>query len=67
VVLAHVSKGVNVAQSIMALIDAGFPEEAFSDSRTMVEIVLNLRYITNGNSEQRAKRFVHYIARWKLE
>ena len=67
VVLAHVSKAFNVAQSIMALVDAGFPEEAFGDSRTMVEIALNLRYITNRNSEQRAKRFVHYIARWKME
>lgn len=67
VVLGHVSKALNVAQSIMAMIDAGFPEEAFGVSRTMVEIALNLRYITNRNSEQRAKRFVHYIARWKLE
>lgn len=67
VVLAHVSKALHVAQSIMALIDAGFPEEAFGLSRTMVEIALNLRYITNRNSEQRAKRFAHYIARWKME
>jgi len=67
VVLAHVSKALNAAQAIMALIDAGFPEEAFGLSRTMVEIALNLRYITNRNSEQRAKRFVHYVARWKLE
>jgi hypothetical protein len=67
VVLAHVSKALNVAQSIMALIDAGFPEEAFGMSRTIVEIALNLRYITNRNSEQRAQRFVHYASRWKME
>jgi len=67
VVAAHVSKALNVAQSIIALIDAGFSEEAFGVSRTMVEIALNLRYITNRNSEQRAQRFVHYIARWKME
>ena len=67
VVLAHVSKALNAAQSIMTLIDAGFPEEAFGVSRTMVEIALNLRHITNRNSEQRAQRFVHYIARWKME
>lgn len=67
VALAHVSKALNVAQSIMALIDAGFPEEAFGLSRTMVEIALNLRFITNRNSEQRAKRFVHYLSRWKME
>lgn len=67
VVLAHVSKSLNVAQGIMALIDAGFPEEAFGMSRTMVEIALNLRFITNRNPEQRAKRFVHYLSRWKME
>jgi hypothetical protein len=67
VVLAHVSKALTVAQGITVLIDAGFPEEAFGESRTIVEIALNLRYITNRNSEQRAKRFVHYIARWKME
>jgi Family of unknown function (DUF5677) len=67
VVLAHVSKALNVAQGVMVLIDTGFPEEAFGVSRTIVEIALNLRYITNRNSEQRAKRFVHYVARWKME
>jgi len=67
VVLAHVSKALNVAQAVMALIDAGFPEEAFGLSRTMLEIALNLRFITNRYSEQRAKRFVHYISRWKIE
>jgi hypothetical protein len=51
VVLAHVSKALNVAQGINALIDAAFPEEAFGLSRTMVEIALNLRFITNRNSE----------------
>lgn len=51
----------------MCLIDGGFPEEAFGLSRTLVEIGLNLRFITNRYSERRAQRFVHYYARWKLE
>jgi hypothetical protein len=67
VVLAHVSKSLNVAQGVMALIDAGLPEEAFGLSRTMLEIALNLRFITNRYSEQRAKRFVHYFSCWKME
>jgi hypothetical protein len=67
VVLAHVSKSLTVAKSVLCLIDAGFPEEAFGLSRTLVEIALNLRFITNRYSERRAKRFVHYFARWKLE
>jgi len=67
VVLAHVSKSLNLAKAVMALIDSGFPDEAFGLSRTMLEIALNLRFITNRYSEERAKRFVHYISRWKME
>jgi hypothetical protein len=67
VVLAHVSKSLKVAEAVMSLVDAGFADEAFGLSRTMVEIALNLRFITNRYSERRAKRFADYIARWKLE
>jgi hypothetical protein len=67
VTLAHVSKSLSVADAVMCLIDAGLPEEAFGLSRTMVEVALNLRFITNKYSERRAKRFVDYIARWKME
>jgi hypothetical protein len=67
VVLAHVSKGLKVAQAVMCLIEADLPEEAFGLSRTLVEVAFNLRFITNRYSERRAKRFVGYFARWKLE
>src|SRR5437879_26405 len=67
VVLAHVSKGLKVAQAVMVLVDAGIPEEAFGLSRTLVEVAFNLRFITNKYSERRAQRFVHYYARWKME
>lgn len=67
VVFAHVSKALRVARSVVSLIEAGFPEEAFGLSRTLVEIALNLRFITNRHSERRAQRFVHYLAKWKME
>ena len=67
VVLAHVSKGIKVAQGVLCLIDAGLPEEAFGLSRTLVEVAFNLRFITNRYSKRRAKRFVDYDARWKME
>jgi len=67
VVLAHVSKSLSVAKSVMCLVDAGFPEEAFGLSRTLTEIAFNLRFITNRYSERRAKRFVDYIGKWKME
>jgi Family of unknown function (DUF5677) len=66
VVLALVSKAVKVAQGVIALIDAGLPEEAFGVSRTLVEIALSLRFITNRHSERRARRFVHYVGKWKI-
>jgi hypothetical protein len=67
VVLIHVSKALRVAQSVMALIDAGYGEEAFGLSRTMVEVGLNLRFITNRHSVRRAQRFVDYKSVWQLE
>lgn len=67
VVLGHISKSLSVAEAVMHLVDRGLAEEAFGLSRTLVEIALNLRFITNKNSEARAKRFVHYFARWKME
>ena len=54
VVLALVSKSVNVAQGVVSLIDAGLPEEAFGLSRTLVEVALSLRFVTNRDSERRA-------------
>jgi hypothetical protein len=34
----------------------------------LLELALNLRYITNGrNPEARAKRFVHFVAKIKME
>jgi hypothetical protein len=67
VVLALVSKAVKVAQGVISLIDAGLPEEAFGVSRTLVEIALSLRFITNRHSERRARRFVHYVGKWKIQ
>jgi Family of unknown function (DUF5677) len=67
VVLALVSKAVKVAQGVISLIDAELPEEAFGLSRTLVEIALSLRFITNRHSERRARRFVHYVGKWKIQ
>jgi hypothetical protein len=65
--LALVSKSVNVAQGVVSLIGAGLPEEAFGLSRTLVEIALSLRFVTNRYAERRATKFAHYSAKWKLE
>jgi hypothetical protein len=67
VVFGLVSKAVRVAQAAVCLIDAGLAEEAFGLSRTLVEIALSLRFITNRYSERRARRFAFYAAKWKMQ
>ena len=67
VALGLLSKAITVAESVLLLVEAGFPEEAFGLSCTLVEVALNLRFIAKRDSERRAKRFVDYYARWKME
>ena len=67
VVLALVSKALKVSQGVICLIDAGLPEEAFGLTRTLVEVALSLRFITNRYSERRARRFVRYVGKWKVQ
>jgi hypothetical protein len=67
-VLTLLSKSLALARSTVWLVRGGFDEEAFGASRTLLELALNLRYITNGRSpENRAKRFVHFVAKIKME
>lgn len=62
------SKSLALARSTVCLVQGGFDEEAFGASRTLLELALNLRYITNGrNPEARAKRFVDFVAKIKMD
>ena len=54
VVLALVSKAVTLSEAVDCLVDAGFDEEAFGLSRTLVEVAFNLRFVLNHDSERRA-------------
>jgi uncharacterized protein DUF5677 len=67
VVLPLLSKGLTVSRAICVLVDAGFPAEAFATSRTLLEILFSLRYITNKFTEERAEKYLKYQARVKLE
>jgi hypothetical protein len=67
-VLTLLSKSLALARSTVCLVQNGFDEEAFASSRTLLELALNLRYITNGaNPELRARRYVHFVAKIKME
>jgi len=67
VILALLSKALTVSRSICALVDAGFPAEAFALSRTLIEIYFSVRYIGNKDTEARAKKYVDYHARVRQE
>jgi uncharacterized protein DUF5677 len=67
VVLPLLSKALTLGRAICVLIDAGYPAEAFAISRTLLEILFSLRYITNKFTEQRAEKYVKYHARVKVE
>src|SRR5271169_204425 len=67
-VLTLLSKSLALARSTVCLVENGFDEEAFASSRILLELALNLRYITNGaNLELRAKRYIHFVAKIKME
>ena len=67
VILGLMSKAVKVAEGVVVLLDAGLPDEAFGLSRTLVEVALNLRFITNRYTERRARRFARYAGKWKIQ
>lgn len=67
VILPLLSKALTVSRAVCVLVDAGFPAEAFATSRTLLEILFSLRYITNRFTEKRAERYQKYQARVQLE
>ena len=63
VVLALVSKALTVARAVCCLVDNGFPGEAFGLSRTLIDICFTVRYISNADTEARAKLFAEFYAK----
>jgi hypothetical protein len=67
VLLSLLSKSLTCGRAVCALVDAGFDGEAFGLSRTLVEIFLNVRHITNADTEARAKKYAQYTAKTQQE
>jgi hypothetical protein len=63
VILALFSKALTVARAVCSLIRAGFSEEAFGLARTLIDIHLIVRYISNAHTEARAEKFVMFFAK----
>jgi hypothetical protein len=60
VALALYSKCITVAEAILVLLDAGFNDEAFGMTRTLVDVYFTLRYIANQDTDGRARRFSEF-------
>ena len=67
VLLSLMSKALTTGRAVCALVDAGFYGEAFGLSRTLIDIFLTVRYISNKDTEKRAKEYVEYIAKTQEE
>jgi hypothetical protein len=67
VLLSLMSKALTTGRAVCVLVDAGFYGEAFGLSRTLIDIFINVRYISNRDTEKRAKQFVEYIAKTQEE
>jgi hypothetical protein len=63
VALALYSKCITVAEAILVLVDAGYGDEAFGMTRTLVDIFITLHYIANNDTEARAKRYAQFSAK----
>lgn len=63
VMLAMVSKNLRVGEATCLLVDNGFHDEAFGLSRTMFEVALSARYISNADDWTRSARYVKYYAK----
>src|SRR5712671_4035243 len=57
VALALYSKCLTVAEATLLLVDAGFSDEAFGMTRTLIDIFITLHYIANKDTDGRAQRY----------
>lgn len=67
VLLGLVSKLLTTSRAVCCLVDAGFYGEAFGLSRTLIEIFLTVRYVTNDDTEARAQLYAEYIAKTQVK
>ncbi len=63
VILALLNRAFRNAEAICGLVEQSFYDDAFGLSRTLVEIALNLRYLTNKDIGERTARYVRYFGK----
>src|SRR5258707_14641613 len=62
---AHLTKAFQVHEAVITLCRAGFGSEAFALSRTILEMYITLRWITNQEQSKRAEDFARFVAKRK--
>lgn len=60
--LGLLSKSIRFAEGTCHLVSGGFHEEALALARSILEVFLTTRYITNKRSEQRAHSYLRFCA-----
>ena len=63
VTLALVSKALTLGRAVCCLVEQGFAAEAFGLTRTLIDIYLTVRYISNNDTEARAERYAKFFAK----
>ncbi len=63
VILGLLSKALTVGRAICCLVENDFPAEAFGLTRTLIDIYLTVRYISNADTEARAERYARFFAK----
>lgn len=63
VALALYSKCITVGEATLVLLDAGFSDEAFGMTRTLLDIFITLRYVVNNDTDNRAQRYAEFSAK----
>jgi hypothetical protein len=61
----HLTKAFREHSAVLTLCRAGFGSEAFALSRSMLEMAIALRWITNGDQVERSKAFAYFEAKRK--
>jgi uncharacterized protein DUF5677 len=67
VLLALISKALTTGRAVCTLVDAGFAGEAFGLSRTLAEIFFYVRYISNKDTEERARQYAEHFGKVQEE
>jgi hypothetical protein len=63
VALVLYSKCITVAEATLTLLDAGFGDEAYGMTRTLIDIFFTLRYVSNKDTDARAKLYYEFFAK----